>query len=244
MHPLRSVGEGLVNLLVGSVLPVLVENDWVCKMLAHLFDLFLPLIFLGLLADFEEVRVEDLVRVERVRVRIILLVVSLVHALQLVVALGDARDRDALVEAWVPVRRRLFLAGVQFVALVFKNEDHAIGDAQELGGPLANLTALFELEEELYDVEVGDEMLDLPIAALVHLENRWKSLEDLLFEDELRPVALSIFLVWQVPEQQADFDLVFCSNLLNQIHGNLLGDLLCTKHILKDSVEGLDEELD
>ena len=94
LHPEDAVGEGLIRGAssgsTGAARPgtLRVKDHRVGQLVAHLLDLFLLLLLLGLLGDLEEVRVEDLVRVQRVRVRVVLLVIGLVHALELVVALG------------------------------------------------------------------------------------------------------------------------------------------------------------
>ena len=94
LHPEDAVGEGLIcgasSGSTGAARPgtLRVKDHRVGQLVAHLLDLFLLLLLLGLLGDLEEVRVENLVRVQRVRVRVVLLVIGLVHALELVVALG------------------------------------------------------------------------------------------------------------------------------------------------------------
>ena len=60
---------------------MLLEYDRVGLLLAHAFDFLLVLLFLGLLAHLEEVRVEDRMGVERMRVGVVVLVVRLVHPL-------------------------------------------------------------------------------------------------------------------------------------------------------------------
>jgi len=88
LHAENSVVEGV---LCGAAL-LLIENDGVGELLPHLFHFLLPLLLFGLLRHLEEVRVENLVRVQSVRVRVVFFVVRLVHLLQLVVPLGYARD--------------------------------------------------------------------------------------------------------------------------------------------------------
>ena len=61
-------------------------------MASHLVNLFFLLILLCLLGHLEEMRIEDLMRMECVRVGVKLLVISLVDPLELAIALGNACD--------------------------------------------------------------------------------------------------------------------------------------------------------
>ena len=73
LHALDSVRKRFVGLAIHQTL--LLEDYWVSLLCLHCFNLILVLVLLGLLAHLEEVRVEDLVRVQRVRVWVVLLVV-------------------------------------------------------------------------------------------------------------------------------------------------------------------------
>ena len=92
LHPEDSIRKGLIILRIGSIQSILIKNGRVGQLLSHQFDFLFLLVFLCLLADFEEVRVEHLVRVKRLRVRIVLLIVCLVHPLKLIVSLGNSRN--------------------------------------------------------------------------------------------------------------------------------------------------------
>ena len=105
------------------------------------------------------------------------------------------------------------------------------------------MVALFELQVELDNVEVRDELLNLAVPALVHLKDRVEAHHDLLLEDELGPVPFSVLLVRKISKQHANLDLILRRNLLNQVHGDLLSHFLSAEHILQDSVESDDEEL-
>ena len=191
LHALDAIVESFLGLAVGRP-----KDHRVSHLLSHLLHLLFLLLFLCLLTHLEEVRVEDLVWVQRVRIRIVLFVVGLVHAFELVVALGDARDRDTLVERLVAVGREGLVARVQLAALILENKNHAVGNAQELCSSVLYVGTLFELQVELDNVEVAHELLDLPIAALVHVKNLREPRQDLLLKDELRPVAAAVFLMW------------------------------------------------
>ena len=134
------------------------------------------------------------------------------------------------------VWRLLLLTCIQLVALIFQNQYHAVGNAQELGRTIVDLVALFKFEIELDDVEVRDELLNLAVSTLVHLKDRVETHHDLLLENELRPVSFSVFLMRKIAQQHANLDLILRRNLLNQIHGDLLSNFLSTEHILQYSV--------
>lgn len=97
LHPKNAAVEGVFGLGIDGAASSLVKNDWVCLLLTHLFNFLFLLVFFCLLADLKEVWVEDLMWVQGVRVRIVLFVVRLVHALQFVVSFGYPSDRNALV---------------------------------------------------------------------------------------------------------------------------------------------------
>ena len=99
LHPENAIVEGVFSLGVdGAATTLLVEDDWVCLLLTHLFDFFFLLVFFSLLTHLKEVRVENLVWMQGVRIRVILLVVGLIHALKFVVSFGYPSNRNALVQ--------------------------------------------------------------------------------------------------------------------------------------------------
>ena len=128
---------------------LLLKNDRVGLLLLHLLHFFLMLVFLGLLADFKEVGVENLVWVQGVRVRIVLFVVRLVHALQLIVALRDSCDRRILAQREVLVEGLGVVAGLKLGALVLKDQDDAVCDLEELTSVVFDRLALFVPQIEL-----------------------------------------------------------------------------------------------
>ena len=85
LHSKNPVCKRFFSLSVGPPL----KNDGIGLLLSHRIDFILLLFFFGLLAYFEEVRIKDLVGVERVRVGIIVLIITLVHPFQLVVPLRN-----------------------------------------------------------------------------------------------------------------------------------------------------------
>lgn len=108
-----------------------------------------------------------------------------------------------------------------------------------------NKLALFKLKVELDYVQVGDELLYLTVPTLIHLENAGASDQDFLLEDELRPDPLVlVFLVRQVVQQLANFHFVSLRNQLDEVHSDLLSDLLGAEQVLEKSVKCFNEELD
>ena len=89
LHAKDAVVKGLLS---GVARLLRLKKNRVGKLAAHLLNFFLLLILLRLLRHLEEMRVENLVRVECVRVRVVLFVVGLINSLQLVITLRNARD--------------------------------------------------------------------------------------------------------------------------------------------------------
>ena len=86
-------------------------------LLPHLLDLVLVLVLLRLLTHLEEVRVEDLVRVQSVAIWVVLLVVALVSPFKLDVAPCKSCHGNALV-CLVVVLISLLIDSLHLVALV------------------------------------------------------------------------------------------------------------------------------
>ena len=142
------------------------------------------------------------------------------------------------------VGRLRLIARLQLAALVFQDEDNGVCDAEQDRCAVLDGLPFFEAQVELDDVKVGDELLDLAVATLVHVEDGLLALQDLLLKDELGPVPALVLLVRKISEELTDLDVVARRNLLDQVDGDLLGNLLRAQNVLQDAVECLDKELD
>ena len=84
-------------------------------------------------------------RMQRVRVRIKLATVSLIDSFKLAIALGYARNRDALIRSLMSTSGGWLITLLQFAALVLKNQDHVVCNPEEVCSAVCDRFAFFIL---------------------------------------------------------------------------------------------------